>query len=47
MHPNLFPEIYLLSQGNGYPKYGGIGGQGGCIQFEADEKITLNQLAKK
>ncbi|XP_055301278.1 GTP-binding protein 10 homolog [Sitodiplosis mosellana] len=33
--------------GNGYPKYGGIGGQGGCIQFEANEKVTLNALAKR
>lgn len=33
--------------GNGYPKYGGIGGQGGCVQFVADEKISLNNLAKK
>ncbi|XP_031616901.1 GTP-binding protein 10 homolog [Contarinia nasturtii] len=33
--------------GNGYPKYGGIGGQGGCVQFEANEKNSLNALAKK
>lgn len=37
----------LLMAGNGYPKYGGIGGQGGCIAFEAQEELTLNGLAKK
>lgn len=49
-----FQTIYLkcfkpefLFEGNGYPKYGGIGGQGGCIQFVANEKSSLVHLAKK
>lgn len=33
--------------GNGYPKYGGVGGQGGCVQFLASDKLTLNELARK
>lgn len=37
---NLFP-------GSGFPKYGGVGGQGGCVQFIASEKVTMLQLAKK
>lgn len=36
-----------LFKGNGYPKYGGIGGQGGCIQFEASEGLSLTGIAKK
>lgn len=40
-------SLFFSKQGNGYPKYGGIGGQGGCVQFEANEKLTLNQLAKR
>lgn len=42
MHSSLFS----LFTGNGYPKYGGIGGQGGCVQFIASEKVTMSQLAK-
>lgn len=43
----LWHAIHFVTEGNGYPKYGGIGGQGGCIQFEANEKVTLNALAKR
>lgn len=40
--------LYLIPfLGNGYPKYGGIGGQGGCVQFTASEDVTMLQLAKK
>ncbi|XP_061390750.1 GTP-binding protein 10 homolog [Musca vetustissima] len=33
--------------GNGLPKYGGIGGQGGCVFLEAKEGVTLKQLAQR
>ncbi|XP_005185200.1 GTP-binding protein 10 homolog [Musca domestica] len=33
--------------GNGLPKYGGIGGQGGCVYLEAKEGTTLKQLAQR
>lgn len=33
--------------GNGLPKYGGIGGQGGCIYFLAKDGETLNHLSRK
>ncbi|XP_065356747.1 GTP-binding protein 10 homolog [Calliphora vicina] len=33
--------------GNGIPKYGGIGGQGGCVYIEAKEGVTLRNLAQK
>lgn len=33
--------------GNGIPKYGGIGGQGGCVYLVATEGITLKNLAQK
>lgn len=32
--------------GNGMPKYGGIGGQGGAVVFKATDEITLKQLWK-
>lgn len=28
------------------PKYGGIGGQGACIYFEAKEDVTLKEIWK-
>lgn len=33
--------------GNGLPKYGGIGGQGGCIYFLAKDEESLNNLSRK
>lgn len=30
--------------GNGLPKYGGVGGQGGCVFLVAQEGVTLRQL---
>ena len=33
--------------GNGMPKYGGIGGQGGAVFLEAKEDVTLKQIWKK
>lgn len=45
-HYLLLHRCILLS-GNGYPKYGGIGGQGGCVAFEAQSKHTLIGLSKK
>lgn len=33
--------------GNGIPKYGGIGGQGGCVYLIAKEGVTLRNLAQK
>lgn len=33
--------------GNGFPKYGGVGGQGGCIYFVAKDNITLENVMKK
>lgn len=32
--------------GNGVPKYGGIGGQGGCVYFTAKEGITLKGMSR-
>ncbi|CRK93734.1 CLUMA_CG007262, isoform A [Clunio marinus] len=32
--------------GNGMPKYGGIGGQGGAVVFKASEQMTLKRLWK-
>lgn len=33
--------------GNGLPQYGGIGGQGGCIYFSAEDGETLNSLSRR
>lgn len=33
--------------GNGLPKYGGVGGQGGCVYFVASEKVTLRNVMKR
>lgn len=33
--------------GNGLPKFGGIGGQGGCVYLVASEEMTLDKLMKK
>ncbi|CAO1364588.1 unnamed protein product [Diamesa tonsa] len=33
--------------GNGMPKYGGIGGQGGAVYFEAKEEVTLKNVLHK
>ncbi|XP_054742596.1 GTP-binding protein 10 homolog [Anastrepha obliqua] len=33
--------------GNGIPKYGGIGGQGGCVYFVAKEDVSLRNVEKK
>lgn len=33
--------------GNGLPKYGGVGGQGGCVYFVAAEDTTLEQVQKR
>ena len=33
--------------GNGFPKYGGIGGQGGAVFFEAKENATLKKIWKQ
>lgn len=32
--------------GNGVPKYGGIGGQGGAVVFKATEMTTLRKMWK-
>ncbi|KAH8404756.1 hypothetical protein KR222_000079, partial [Zaprionus bogoriensis] len=32
--------------GNGLPRYGGVGGQGGCVYFVAKEGLTLRKLAQ-
>ncbi|XP_017859231.1 PREDICTED: GTP-binding protein 10 homolog [Drosophila arizonae] len=32
--------------GNGLPKYGGVGGQGGCVYFVAKEGLTLRKVAQ-
>ncbi|EDV99400.1 GTP-binding protein 10 homolog [Drosophila grimshawi] len=32
--------------GNGLPKYGGVGGQGGCVYFVAKEGHTLRKVAQ-
>lgn len=33
--------------GNGVPKYGGIGGQGGCVYFVAKDGVSLRNVAQK
>lgn len=33
--------------GNGLPKYGGMGGQGGCVYFVANDKLTLRNVSQK
>lgn len=33
--------------GNGIPKYGGIGGQGGCVYFVAKDGVSLRDVAQK
>lgn len=33
--------------GNGLPKYGGVGGQGGAIYFITKEKATLKRILSK
>lgn len=33
--------------GNGMPKYGGVGGQGGCVYFRAKDNITLKNVMQK
>ncbi|CAD7086466.1 unnamed protein product [Hermetia illucens] len=33
--------------GNGLPKYGGVGGQGGCVYFIAKEDVTLKKVSQK
>lgn len=33
--------------GNGVPKWGGVGGQGGAIVLKATEDMTLNKLWKQ
>lgn len=33
--------------GNGLPKYGGIGGQGGCVHLIAKNNVTLRQLCQR
>lgn len=32
--------------GNGIPKYGGVGGQGGCVYLVAKEGLTLRRVAQ-
>ncbi|KAH8325728.1 hypothetical protein KR067_005919 [Drosophila pandora] len=32
--------------GNGIPKYGGVGGQGGCVYFVAKEGLTLRKVVQ-
>ncbi|EDW75967.1 uncharacterized protein Dwil_GK15220 [Drosophila willistoni] len=32
--------------GNGLPKYGGVGGQGGCVYFVAKEGLSLRKVAQ-
>lgn len=33
--------------GTGLPKFGGIGGQGGCVYCIGNERATFEKLAKK
>lgn len=33
--------------GNGLPKYGGVGGQGGCVYCVAKEDLSLTNVLKK
>ncbi|XP_037034111.1 GTP-binding protein 10 homolog [Bradysia coprophila] len=33
--------------GNGFPKYGGVGGQGGCVYCVAKEDLTLAKVLKR
>lgn len=33
--------------GNGLPKYGGVGGQGGCVYCVAKDDLTLTNVMKK
>lgn len=33
--------------GNGLPKYGGVGGQGGAVYFVAKENASLRKILKK
>lgn len=33
--------------GNGFPKYGGVGGQGGCVYCVAKEDTTLTNVVTK
>ncbi|XP_067625451.1 GTP-binding protein 10 homolog [Eurosta solidaginis] len=33
--------------GNGVPKYGGVGGQGGCVYFVAKEGVSLRNVNQK
>lgn len=33
--------------GNGVPKYGGVGGQGGCVFFKAKEGLTLKNVVNR
>lgn len=40
------PSFQAGHGGNGMPKYGGIGGQGACIYFEAKEDVTLKEIWK-
>lgn len=32
--------------GNGLPKFGGVGGQGGCVYFVATEEMTLDKMIR-
>lgn len=41
-----FILIYTFS-GNGFPKYGGVGGQGGCVYFVATDDVSLKDVSKK
>lgn len=52
MRGNVFLDTLRLTVkgghgGNGIPKYGGIGGQGGCVYLEAKEGVTLKHLSQR
>lgn len=44
MYTHLY---YIVLAGNGYPKYGGQGGQGGCVYVVAEEFATLKNVKEK
>lgn len=52
MRGNVFLDTLRLSVhgghgGNGLPKYGGVGGQGGCVYLVAQDNVTLRQVTSR
>lgn len=51
MRPHFIDSLRITVKGghggNGVPKYGGIGGQGGCVYFLANKNIDLRKIKNK